>query len=36
MKATKVSILDVLDEWCEIRIADGKRGWMPASSIEVI
>ena len=35
-EGTKVSILDVLDEWCEIRIADGKRGWIPASSIEVI
>ncbi len=36
-EATKVEIIDnTMDEWKEIRVADGKEGWIEASAIEVI
>ena len=35
-EGTKVSILDALEQWCEIKLADGKRGWIPSNSIEII
>lgn len=35
-EGTKVSILETLGEWAEIKISDGNRGWLPSSSIEVI
>lgn len=35
-EGTKVRVVSELDEWCEIVIADGKKGWMLKSSIENI
>lgn len=35
-EGTRVSILEKLGSWCEISIADGKIGWIEASSIEAI
>lgn len=36
-EGTNVEILDnSLKNWCEIKIADGKLGWIPANSFEVI
>lgn len=35
-EGTTVAITDRLDAWCEIAIADGKRGWIEASKIETI
>lgn len=35
-EGTKVSILDALENWYEIKLADGKRGWIPLNSIEII
>ena len=36
-EGTRVEIIDnSMKDWKEIRIADGKVGWMPASSMEVI
>jgi tetratricopeptide (TPR) repeat protein len=32
----KVHIEDRIGEWCEIRIADGNKGWMRAKDLEVI
>lgn len=35
-EGTKVQILDRLNDWREIRIADGNRGWIKVSDIETI
>ena len=35
-EGTKVRILTEMDEWCEISIADGKKGWTEAKNIEEI
>ena len=35
-EGTKVHILSEVDEWCEISIADGKKGWLLKSNIENI
>lgn len=35
-EGTAVEITDRLDDWCEIAIADGKRGWIEESKIETI
>lgn len=35
-EGTLVSITDRLDGWCEITIADGKKGWLEAKTIETI
>lgn len=32
-EGTKVQVLDSLDQWRKIRIADGQAGWMPKESI---
>ncbi|MDR0714999.1 MAG: tetratricopeptide repeat protein [Bacteroidales bacterium] len=32
----KVQITDQIGEWCEIRIADGNRGWMRAKDLTII
>ena len=32
----KVRIEDRIGEWCEVRIADGKKGWMRISELKVI
>lgn len=33
---TKVEVIDELQDWKRIRIANGNEGWLPASSIELI
>ena len=35
-EGTVVRIVDRLDEWCEIVIADGKKGWLESRKIEII
>lgn len=35
-EGTKARITDRLDGWCEILIADGKKGWIEAKKIEII
>lgn len=35
-EGTRVMVLDRLGEWCQVSIADGNKGWLPASSIEMI
>lgn len=35
-EGTKVEVLDSYGDWTEIRIADGKEGWIVSSAIEVI
>ena len=35
-EGTLVEIPDRLDNWCEITIADGKKGWVEARTIETI
>ena len=36
-EGTKVDIIDsAMKQWKEIRIADGKRGWVETSKLEVI
>ena len=33
---TKVTLMERVGEWTEVRISDGNRGWLPLSSIEII
>lgn len=35
-EGTKVTITDRLEEWCEVVIADGKKGWLEDAKVEVI
>ena len=35
-EGTKVYILDEHNDWCNIRIANGSAGWLPAGSIKRI
>ena len=35
-EGTKVTITNTLNEWCEIVIADGKKGWIESRTIEAI
>lgn len=35
-EGTKVSVISTLDNWCEISVADGNKGWIEQSSIETI
>ena len=35
-EGTQVTVLDRLGDWCQVSIADGNKGWMPAPSIELI
>ena len=35
-EGTKVTITNTLNEWCEIVIADGKKGWAESRTIEAI
>ena len=35
-EGTKVKVLSEVDEWCEVVIADGKKGWTLKSNIEEI
>lgn len=33
---TKVTLMETVGEWVEVRISDGNRGWLPISAVEVI
>ena len=35
-EGTKVNVLDQLNDWRKIRIADGKTGWVPSEDIKVL
>lgn len=35
-EGTKVSVVDKVSTWTEVRLADGTRGWIPTKSMEVI
>ena len=35
-EGTKVSVLDSVDDWNKIKIADGKIGWMPQSELKIL
>lgn len=35
-EGTKVSLRDDLGEWIKIELSDGRQGWVPANSIEII
>ena len=35
-EGTKVEVTDKVGEWLEIRLSDGNKGWVPASSLEII
>ena len=35
-EGTKVKVLSKVDNWCEVVIADGKKGWVLNSNIENI
>ena len=35
-EGTKVKVLSEVDEWCEVVIADGKKGWTEKRHIENI
>jgi hypothetical protein len=36
-EGTKVSVLDnSIGDWCEIRVPDGKQGWVEVTQIEII
>ena len=35
-EGTKVKVLSEVDEWCEVVIADGKKGWTLKSNVEEI
>lgn len=35
-EGTKVRILDNVGDWCNIALADGRQGWIPAKDIEII
>jgi SH3-like domain-containing protein len=35
-EGSKVSIEDTVGEWYEIRLSDGNKGWVPASSLTII
>ena len=35
-EGTKVKVLTEVDEWCEVVIADGKKGWTLKNNVEEI
>lgn len=35
-EGTKVNVLDTLDDWKKIRIADGQTGWLPSKNIKIL
>ena len=35
-EGTKVEVTDRVGEWLEIRLSDGNKGWVPASTLEII
>ena len=35
-EGTKVKVLDTVGAWRNIELADGRQGWLPAESLEII
>ena len=35
-EGTKVTVTDRLEDWCEVVIADGKKGWLECKTVETI
>ena len=35
-EGTKVGVLDVVGDWCNISLSDGRQGWIPTTDIEII
>ncbi|MCR5713943.1 MAG: tetratricopeptide repeat protein [Bacteroidales bacterium] len=35
-EGTKVRIEDTVGDWCEIRLRDGNKGWLPRTALEII
>lgn len=35
-EGTKVTVEDKVGEWCEVRLSDGNKGWVPSGSLEII
>ena len=35
-EGTKVYLLDSIDDWLEVRLSDGKKGWLKSETIELI
>ena len=35
-EGTKVKILDSVGEWLNVSLSDGRQGWMPANTVEII
>lgn len=35
-EGTKVTVLDVVGSWSNIELADGRQGWLPSESLEII
>ena len=35
-EGTKVFVIETIDEWCKIKIADGSVGWLPQKTIRLI
>lgn len=35
-EGTKVRIIDSLDQWLDVQLSDGRRGWLEKNSVEVI
>lgn len=35
-EGTKVKVLDTVDDWKKIKIADGKVGWIPSSELKIL
>lgn len=35
-EGTKVTVLDVVGSWSNISLADGRQGWLPSESLEII
>ena len=35
-EGTMVGVLDVVGDWCNISLSDGRQGWIPTTDIEII
>ena len=35
-EGTRVQVLDSVGEWCDVRLSDGREGWLKSSEVEII
>ncbi|MEM6540719.1 MAG: SH3 domain-containing protein, partial [Bacteroidota bacterium] len=35
-EGTKVNVMDTLENWYKIKIADGQTGWIPSESLKLV